>query len=53
MKGEKGPDEKPVEVKLPKVFGIRPGVYLSVIYALVVIALLFVLLLLPGIKKSR
>ncbi|WP_020613594.1 SUMF1/EgtB/PvdO family nonheme iron enzyme [Sediminispirochaeta bajacaliforniensis] len=51
MKGEKGPDEKPVEVKLPKVFGIRPGVYLSVIYALVVIALLFVLLLLPGIKN--
>ncbi len=51
MKEIQEPDGDPVEVKLPAIFGLRPGVYLSILYGAVLLAVLFVLLLLPGIKN--
>jgi len=47
---------KPVEVddsvKLKPVMGIRPGVYLTVIYSLVLLVILFFLLVNPGLSKG-
>jgi formylglycine-generating enzyme required for sulfatase activity len=51
MKEEQQPDGAPVEVKLPVLFGLRPGVYLTILYGAVLLALLFVLLVLPGITN--
>jgi hypothetical protein len=39
------------QVKLPKIMGIRPGVYLTVIYSIIILAVLFFLLFLPGLTK--
>ncbi|MDR0669927.1 MAG: SUMF1/EgtB/PvdO family nonheme iron enzyme [Treponema sp.] len=39
------------QVHLPPVLGIRPGVYLSVIYGLVFLGLLFFLCLFPGLSR--
>jgi hypothetical protein len=38
-------------VKLSPIFGIRPGVYLTVTYSIIILAVLFFLFLLPGLKK--
>ncbi|MCL2764057.1 MAG: SUMF1/EgtB/PvdO family nonheme iron enzyme [Treponema sp.] len=43
--------EKDIQVKLKPVFGIRPGVYLTVLYAFILLAILFFLLLFPGLKN--
>jgi len=40
-----------VKVKLVPVFGIAPKYYIAVVYALVILAALFITLLLPGIRK--
>jgi hypothetical protein len=38
-------------VKLKPFMGIRPGVYLTVLYSLVILVVLFLFLVLPGIRK--
>ncbi|MDR1363603.1 MAG: hypothetical protein LBJ35_06100, partial [Spirochaetaceae bacterium] len=38
-------------VKLSPVFGLRPGVYVTVIYSLIIIIILFFLLIFPGITR--
>lgn len=45
------PSEEVEQVTLSPVFGMRPGVYLSVLYGFVLILLLFLLLFLPGIVR--
>jgi iron(II)-dependent oxidoreductase len=40
-----------VQVRLKPVFGIPPGTYLTVLYALIVLAVLFLLLFYPGIRR--
>ncbi|MCL2270947.1 MAG: PEGA domain-containing protein, partial [Treponema sp.] len=42
------PDDK---VKLKPVLGIRPGVYLSILYSIALLVILFFLLIFPGIHK--
>lgn len=44
-----GQDVPPV--RLPKILGVRPGVYLVGLYAVVIVALLFALLMLPGLRR--
>lgn len=39
-------------VKLKPVFGIKPGIYLTVIYGFIVLSGLFLLLIYPGIKNK-
>ncbi|MCF7913668.1 MAG: SUMF1/EgtB/PvdO family nonheme iron enzyme [Spirochaetaceae bacterium] len=43
--------EEVSDVKLKPIFGIQPGLYLTVLYAAVLLIVLFALLLLPGIRK--
>jgi hypothetical protein len=38
-------------VKLPPVFGVRPGVYLAGIYSLVILLILFFVLVYPGLSR--
>ena len=45
-------DISQVEVKLKPFLGIQPGLYLTVIYSLAALVLLFLLLFLPGIRKN-
>jgi formylglycine-generating enzyme required for sulfatase activity len=54
MKEDKRITEKDVveaEVRLKPLFGITPGRYLAVIYALALAVILFMLLLYPGLRK--
>jgi gamma-glutamyl hercynylcysteine S-oxide synthase len=51
MKEERNPENEPVEISLPRILGLRPGVYLTVLYGAVLFAILFYLLLLPGINN--
>lgn len=51
MKDDKTPDSAPEEVQLKQIAGIRPGVYLTILYALIILALLTVVLILPGIRR--
>ena len=44
-------DIQEVQVKLKPVFGIAPGTYLTVLYTLILLVLLFLLLFYPGLKK--
>ncbi|MDR2478274.1 MAG: SUMF1/EgtB/PvdO family nonheme iron enzyme [Treponema sp.] len=39
-------------VKLPPVMGLKPGVYLAVIYLAVVVLILFFILIFPGLRNS-
>ena len=39
-------------VKLKPVLGIKPGVYLTVIYGLILLVGLFMLLIYPGLKNN-
>ena len=39
-------------VKLKPVFGLKPGIYLTVIYGFIVLLGLFLLLIYPGIKNN-
>ncbi|MDR2136440.1 MAG: SUMF1/EgtB/PvdO family nonheme iron enzyme [Treponema sp.] len=39
------------QVRLPPVLGIRPGVYLSALYGLVILAVLFFLCVFPGLSR--
>ncbi len=43
--------EEPV-VKLKPIFGIKPGIYLSVIYGCIIVLILFFLFFFPGIKNN-
>jgi len=40
-----------IHVKLKPILGIRPGVYLTVLYSFVILLVLFILLFLPGIRN--
>jgi len=44
-------DEAIDEVKLKPFLGIRPGVYLTVLYSIILLAVVFFLLVFPGIKN--
>ena len=44
-------DENSDQVKFKPIMGVRPGVYLAVLYSLVIIVIVFFLLVLPGIKN--
>ena len=43
--------EEVSDVKLKPIFGIQPGLYLTILYALILLAILFSILILPGIRK--
>ncbi|MCL2758597.1 MAG: SUMF1/EgtB/PvdO family nonheme iron enzyme [Treponema sp.] len=43
--------ESEIEVKLKPILGIRPGVYLTILYSLIILAVLFFLLLFPGLTN--
>jgi len=45
------PEENIDEVKLKPFMGIRPGVYLTILYLFVILAVLFILLIQPGLKN--
>jgi len=45
------PDENNDRVKLQPIMGVRPGVYLTALYALILLAVIFFLLVLPGIRN--
>ncbi len=51
-KQEPVPDLSDVHVKLKPVLGIPPVLYVNIIYALLILFVLFMLLLFPGIKSS-
>jgi len=40
-----------IQVKFKPIFGIKPGVYLTVLYAFILLVILFFLLLYPGLKN--
>jgi iron(II)-dependent oxidoreductase len=44
-------DNQEIQVRLKPVFGIAPGTYLTVLYTLILLVLLFLLLFYPGLKK--
>src|SRR5258706_10683468 len=44
------PDNDDVSVHLKPILGVAPGRYLSVLYGVVLVLLVFLLLLLPGIR---
>ena len=46
------PDFSDVHVKLKPILGVKPVVYLSVLYGLIVFAVLFLLLFYPGIRRN-
>jgi hypothetical protein len=39
------------QVKLPHIMGIRPGIYLTILYSIILLTLLFLLLILPGLRN--
>ena len=43
--------EEVSDVKLKPIFGIQPGLYLTVLYTVILLIVLFSLLILPGIRK--
>jgi len=45
------PNENDIEVKLKPIAGIRPGVYLTALYSLILLFILFSFLLFPGLKN--
>ena len=45
------PDENEDQVKLKPIIGIRPGVYLTVIYSIILLVIIFLLLVNPGLKS--
>jgi hypothetical protein len=46
-----GPIQEDDRVRLPPILGIRPGLYLTVIYGLVILGLLFFFCLYPGLSR--
>ncbi|MDR2541992.1 MAG: SUMF1/EgtB/PvdO family nonheme iron enzyme [Treponema sp.] len=46
-------DDDPDQVKLKPFMGIRPGVYLTVIYSIILLAIIFFFLVFPGIKNTQ
>ena len=50
-KNKKEIPEEDIVVKLKPLMGIKPGVYLTFLYAAVVLFILFILLVLPGLKN--
>ncbi len=51
-KAERTEETQPVEVKLKPILGIRPGVYLTIIYSALLLIILFLLLFAPGLRKN-
>ncbi len=45
-------DIEKANVKLKPIFGIKPGIYLTIIYSIIVILALFLILILPGLKNN-
>ena len=45
-------DIEKASVKLKPVFGIKPGMYLTIIYSIIVLLALFLILILPGLKNN-
>ncbi len=45
-------DIENASVKLKPLFGIKPGIYLTVLYSIVILIILFSLLIAPGIKNN-
>jgi len=45
-------EDSEIQVKLEPFMGIRPGVYLTIIYSLVLLIIIFFFLFLPGIKNN-
>ncbi|MBN1686774.1 MAG: SUMF1/EgtB/PvdO family nonheme iron enzyme, partial [Spirochaetales bacterium] len=45
-------DTSQIEVRLKPFWGIRPGVYLTIIYAVTLLFILFMLLLYPGLRNN-
>lgn len=43
-------EEKPKNVVLKPVFGMKPGLYLTILYSIIILVILFFLLLFPGIS---
>lgn len=46
------PDENEDKIKLKPFLGIRPGIYLTVIYSLVLLLAVFLFLFLPGLRNT-
>ena len=46
------PDYSDVNVKLKPIFGIKPGLYLTVIYSIIIVLIIFMTLFYPGITKN-
>ncbi len=44
--------ENDIHVKLKPILGIKPGVYLTVIYGVILLFLMFLILILPGIRNN-
>jgi hypothetical protein len=46
-----GPGESDDRVRLPPILGVRPGVYLSALYGLIILAVFFSLCVYPGLSR--
>lgn len=46
------PDFSDVHVKLKPVFGLKPGLYLTLLYAVIIVLIIFFTLFYPGISKN-
>jgi formylglycine-generating enzyme required for sulfatase activity len=51
VKREKSEDLQDVQVRLKPIFGVRPGVYLLILYSAIVLLLFFLIFILPGIRR--
>ncbi|MBT3275569.1 MAG: SUMF1/EgtB/PvdO family nonheme iron enzyme [Spirochaetales bacterium] len=49
---EETEDISEVEVKLRPILGLKPGLYLTILYGLAAVVVLFLLLFLPGIRRN-
>ena len=45
-------DIENAKVQLKPVFGIKPGIYLTIIYSIIILFILFLLLIVPGLKNN-
>lgn len=48
---ENTPEDMPVTVTLPSPFGLRPGIYLSVLYGILLLLLFLFIFFLPGLRN--
>ena len=45
-------DIESINVKLPVILGVKPRVYITAVYALIIVLVLFFLLLFPGLRRN-